>query len=185
MRSKSLFELASKALCARNLCSSLPRSTYALKIAARACLFFARGRRSYCSSLLRSHYGLQNTARACFKARMHSKSPSELAYFSLEVADATARACFEAIMGSKTLLELASKQSCTQNHCSTLLIFWSKWSKPRLTYPSESLLEKTARVDYTASNCTLYEAQVESFNFSRYARLSEKHCSSLLFFISK
>ena len=89
MGSKSLLKLASKHLCTPNHCSSLIRSISALKITARACLFFARSRRSLCSSFLRSYYGFEITAGVCFEASMHSKSLFEFAYLLLEVTEAT------------------------------------------------------------------------------------------------
>ena len=151
----ALEDTRSKPLCARNHCSSLLRRLL-LEISARACFEAPLHSKSLLELASFSLEVAEATAQACLEAIMGSKSLLELAYVSLEVAEATARACFKAIMGSRTLFELASKQPCT-HHCSTLVIFRSRSSKPRLTYPSGSLLEKTARVDYTASNCTLYD----------------------------
>ena len=87
-RSKSLFKLASRPLCAQNHCSSLLQEPLGARKgcsssaseplgARKGCSSGASeplGARNHCSSLLQSNFALKITVQACCEATLRSKS---------------------------------------------------------------------------------------------------------------
>ena len=77
--------------------------------------------RNHCSSVLRSHWALEITARACREATWRSKSPHEHAFSCPATLENAAPALLLRAFRSNLRLGRARQPQGAQNHCSGVL----------------------------------------------------------------
>ena len=120
---------------------------------------FRLSARNHCSNVLRSHWALEVTARACFlerlKATEHSKTVLEHASFSFEATESSKPLLERAFRPLSALKHCSSMLLFHSKALSSMLLFPSKALSIMLVFPSKSLSKSLCFELCIASSGTL------------------------------